>query len=421
MEPIRGAMMKKKRRSKNFTFRFKGRKYRVRKSGIYLILIVAALIVCAFQIPGMVEESKLKKLGYTSAEVKAMRTEKLNKVILKNGYYSAYLASSVKSGTVNADYLDLYASVTGERTLEAKDFLLANRLREKGYTEEQIDNLYKNLRFWEITPLLVFDYQYDESGYIKDCLAHKDTNSQDSFVLDNNYYSTYQNTLPVDDPSNGNLLVNKTYYLSDSYEPPAITDLSIQYASTGLQLAGTAAQGLEDFCKAGIAVGVRFYAVSAYRSYADQTTLYQNYVNSMGQETADATSARAGFSEHQTGYAVDLASVGNEGLTEYKDTNEYTWTSANCADYGWILRYPQGKEAITGYQFESWHYRYLGVQLAKAVSDSKLTYDEFYCLYLKPWDKDEDKPSQAILDAADYTKTESAAEPSAAASADTGQ
>ena len=104
-----------------------------------------------------------------------------------------------------------------------------------------------------------------------------------------------------------------------------------------------------------------------------------------GEEKADAVSARPGFSEHQTGLTVDLAAVGSEGLSAFKDTEAYNWVIANGADFGWILRYPEGKTSITGYDFEPWHYRYIGVDLAKKVVESKLTYDEYWMLYLAPW------------------------------------
>ena len=124
-------------------------------------------------------------------------------------------------------------------------------------------------------------------------------------------------------------------------------------------------------------------------------------VSSSGQASADALSARPGYSEHQTGLTVDIAAT-NEESKNCAETNAYLWTSTNSPTYGWILRYPQGKEQITGYDFEPWHYRYIGKALAEAVSESKLTYDEFYALYLKPWDNEENKPSNDILNATNY-------------------
>ena len=173
---------------------------------------------------------------------------------------------------------------------------------------------------------------------------------------------------------------------------------------------------------AGRAVGVTFYAASAYRDYASQESVYDNYVLGMGQEAADAASARPGFSEHQTGLTVDIAASNEDDVKEYKDTKAYKWTSTNSQNYGWILRYPEGKEAITGYEFESWHYRYVGVELAQAVYASGMTYDEFWSLYLKPWDNESCKPGQEILDASAWNKSsaenesgEASPSPSAAA------
>ena len=90
---------------------------------------------------------------------------------------------------------------------------------------------------------------------------------------------------------------------------------------------------------------------------------------------------------------------------------------SNCYTYGWILRFPEGKETITVYEYEPWHYRYLGVDLATKVAASGMTYDEYWCLYLKPWDNEANKPSDAILNALDSTSSSSSAEASADASA----
>ena len=377
-------------------------KRRIRKSVLIIAIAVVVGIVALCTVPGMIDTSKLKGLGYTSSQIKAIRQQHLTSTILENEYYSEYLGTSLEDGTVNTDYLELYTVVSSDRGLTDQDFLLYHRLIEKGYVPEQILNLYSNLQFWEITPLLVFDYQYSEYAYIEDCQRNEATNSIDYFVLDGDYYTYYENTLPTDNPGDLSMLVNKTYYLPETYTPPGLAEMSIQYAAANRSLASVAETAFEEWSDAGMAVGVRFYAASAYRSYDDQTEIYNSYVANMGQEATDAVSARPGFSEHQTGYVTDIAAVGEDDTPEYKDTNAYIWTSTNSQDYGWILRYPEGKTEITGYDFESWHYRYLGVELAQAVYNSGLTYDEFYCLYLKPWENEENKPSEEILTATNY-------------------
>lgn len=396
---------RKRRKLRKFKIqlpKFKRRKlkFRLKKEAWYVIFGVIALL-CLLFIPRSITNSKLKKLGYKKDEISAIRQQKLTSTIVDGQMYSPYLASCLLDGSLDKDYLPYYTIVSSERGLDARDFLLIHRLREKGYEEDQIENLIQELRIFEITPLLVFDYQYDENIYINDCKQHPD-NSLDSFVLSGNYYRYYGDTHPVDNPGSLNSLVNKTYYLDETFIPENLTDLSIQHAASNRQLASVAVEPFYDWCNAGRNVGVTFYATSAYRSYESQVELYNSYVRAYGEAQTDAVSARPGFSEHQTGLTVDIAATHEDDIDEFKDTLAYQWTSTNSQDYGWILRYPENKETITGYEFEAWHYRYLGKNLAKAVYASGFTYDEFYALYLKPWDSEENMPKDSVLNASDY-------------------
>ena len=106
--------------------------------------------------------------------------------------------------------------------------------------------------------------------------------------------------------------------------------------------------------------GLNIWIQSGYRSYGFQKELYDNYVKEDGKEAADTYSARPGHSEHQTGLAFDLNTI----TDDFQYTNEGIWVNENCYKYGFILRYPKGKEEITGYKYESWHLRYVGVELA---------------------------------------------------------
>ena len=106
--------------------------------------------------------------------------------------------------------------------------------------------------------------------------------------------------------------------------------------------------------------GIELSIVSGYRSYSRQNTLYNNYVARDGKVAADTYSARAGHSEHQTGLAADINSL----YQSFINTVEGQWLNNNCYKYGFIIRYPQGKESITGYMYEPWHIRYVGVDIA---------------------------------------------------------
>ncbi len=121
-------------------------------------------------------------------------------------------------------------------------------------------------------------------------------------------------------------------------------------------------------------------AFSGYRSYDYQKTLYENYVARDGQDAADRYSARPGYSEHQTGLVYDIGEVGKESLwlTEtFGETEAGRWLRDHAHHYGFIMRYPQGKEDITGYMYESWHFRYVGVEVATTIFEQQSTLEEY--------------------------------------------
>ena len=124
--------------------------------------------------------------------------------------------------------------------------------------------------------------------------------------------------------------------------------------------------------------GLDFVLVSDFRTYQYQEQLYNNYVARDGQEAADQYSARPGHSEHQTGLAVDVGSTDSaSNLTvEFGDTPEYEWMKDVAHENGFIVRYPEGKEHITGYQYEPWHLRYIGDE-AEAIYESGLSLEEY--------------------------------------------
>jgi len=159
----------------------------------------------------------------------------------------------------------------------------------------------------------------------------------------------------------GILIANKSYPLPETYNPGVDPD----------------AQNALDALIAGAALdGVSLWMKSGFRSYETQKTLYNNYVARDGKEEADRYSARPGHSEHQTGLAFDLNSLEQS----FGETKEGIWLAEHCAEYGFIIRYPAGKEEITGYMYEPWHIRYIGTEKAKLVTESGLCLEEYYDL-----------------------------------------
>jgi len=182
----------------------------------------------------------------------------------------------------------------------------------------------------------------------------------------------YEDVVQIEDPGALDVLVNKYNQLPEDFVPE-LKALPRKYG--GLSMTPEAADAFVAMAEAAKADGFSLWVVSGYRSYSRQKTLYRNYRNSYGTATADTFSARPGFSEHQTGLAADVNTASIRAHFERTDT--YRWLLEHCWDYGFILRYPEGKEDITGYRFEPWHYRYVGVETAQAVRDSGLTYDEY--------------------------------------------
>ena len=147
----------------------------------------------------------------------------------------------------------------------------------------------------------------------------------------------------------GILVVNKTYGVPSSYYPGGLTSETRSNMNTMFADAK--------------AVGLNIYLSSGFRSYNDQNYIYNNYVSYDGKATADTYSARPGHSEHQTGLAFDVNQIDDTFI----GTPEAIWLSDNCYKYGFILRYPEGKTNETGYKYESWHFRYVGTDLAKKL------------------------------------------------------
>lgn len=157
----------------------------------------------------------------------------------------------------------------------------------------------------------------------------------------------------------GILVVNKTYSLPESFTAPN----SNGYGYCLTCLTDETINAFNEMKADAQSIGLNLYISSGYRSYSYQETLYNNYVNQDGKEEADTYSARPGHSEHQTGLAFDLNTIDDS----FAYTEEGKWVKDNCYKYGLILRYPKGKEDKTGYQYESWHLRYVGKELAQKL------------------------------------------------------
>ena len=194
-------------------------------------------------------------------------------------------------------------------------------------------------------------------------------------------YPFYTNTKVSNLLNSINIITNKYIYLPSSYIPNNLKEIDNKYALSDKYLVDEACNAFNDMAHSALSDGLHIRVISAYRSYDYQKNLYDNYVKKDGIEKADLYSARPGFSEHQTGLVIDIDNT-IVNYEEFHTTKEYEWMINNSYKYGFILRYPKDKEDITGYNYESWHYRYVGKDIAKYIYQNNITFDEYYVMFL---------------------------------------
>lgn len=186
----------------------------------------------------------------------------------------------------------------------------------------------------------------------------------------------YKDIRTIKNPDNRLVLVNKFNKLDQDYIPKDLVKLKLDYANDHKYVRHMAKEAFEKLSYDARQEGFKIIAVSAFRSYKYQDQLYFYYVTEKGIDYADQASARPGHSEHQTGLAIDVMGD-NDDYNLFEATKEFNWMKEHAHKYGFILRYPKGKEHITGFKYEPWHYRYVGVPVATEIHRHNLTLEEY--------------------------------------------
>lgn len=186
------------------------------------------------------------------------------------------------------------------------------------------------------------------------------------------------------DPESEAVLVNKQFGLPDDYEPKDLVYPDVPFTFSEKidkrKMRKEAAAALEEMFAGAKQDGIYLAGVSAYRSKKTQTSLFNRYVKKDGLEKAKTYSAVPGYSEHQTGLAIDVSGSDGKCAAEscFGGTKEAEWLKEHAQEYGFIIRYPEGKESITGYKYEPWHIRYVGKEIAQDVTSKGITLEEYY-------------------------------------------
>lgn len=353
---------------------------------IWIIIPIVLIVLLAY--PTILTVQIVSK-DYQFSSVFKIVSNGLKDKVLKNKYSETFEVA-LNSSDFNKANVDSYFSIDYQNK---KDFIKRiNKLLEIGYKEkdindiniklsdEMISTLYDREQIKDIDEYFKFDYFKGENLYRY--IDYYTGDYQDAVVsvnigLDKEYYTDAK----VITEFSTEVLANKYNKLDESFEPKSLTKIkNVCVKGNGEHyLSKIAQEAFEKMCDDALQEDIHILSNSAYRSYNDQDEVYNTYLNLYGQNYVDNYVAVPGFSEHQTGLALDVAA---KGYNTFKTSPEYTWMLENAYKYGFILRYPNDKQDITGYKYEAWHFRYVGLDAAKYIQENKITYDEYYVMFL---------------------------------------
>ena len=323
-------------------------------------------------------------------------TSEVNKLMLENDIstekYSKTLEYVLLNNLYDEAYLDEYSDIEYNDNKNFANILttflplgysgkeinyifkLSNKNIEKLSKSEYIDiTNYYNISNFNVDNIDRYNQYYESNNY-----SYQDVVTYVNINLDLKAYSV---TKEVEDPNNLLVLVNKYNFLPNNYKPEDLTYVPGAYGNNVPMREVIKEPFLELQKAAEEEIGIILKPTTAFRDQSFQNTLYNNYVAKDGVEAADTYSARPGFSEHQTGLAIDLKNTLISSSTRLNDS-DFEWLSNNAHRFGFIIRYPKEKVDITGYQFENWHIRYVGLNIAKTIYENNLTLEEYIDLYI---------------------------------------
>lgn len=273
------------------------------------------------------------------------------------------------------------------------------KLLEAGYTKDEINILNDYLEDDEITSLtnsqkdeFLLELLHDDY-FIKNNLNRYTTYHSENETLTareiiatvntNTDYTYYDYDIDTDTKKDYLMLVNKYYHLNSDYSPSDLVNISNQYYyGEGHKIRSIVYDAFIDMWNQAKEDGITLIINSSYRTYEEQQAVYDEYKNSRGTTYADSIAARPGYSEHQTGLSLDIFSTEYTTTANFKDSPAHNWLKENAYKYGFIQRYQEDTEKLTGFAEESWHWRYVGVEVATYIYEHNITFDEYYAYFI---------------------------------------
>lgn len=312
---------------------------------------------------------KSNSLNYNEISIDLLKFYNLENFELDNldrylDYYKKYQDKNLTQiiEIVNSDL----ESTSLEYNGEIDEFLL-DIIKEKYYIE---NNLKRYINYYQKITNSNLEKTYNTKEIVTNVNANLD-------------YDFYENTEVTDISKDTLMLVNKHYKIPGNYQPENLVPVDDEKYGYWNMIRADVYEEFKKMSADAQKDNVTLFIASPYRSYNDQKILYNSYVASDGVKKADTYSARPGYSEHHTGLAMDLIPEFGLELDTFENSDGFKWMQENGYKYGFILRYPKDKEYITGYMYEPWHYRYVGVDVATTIKNENLTFEEYYEYYVK--------------------------------------
>ena len=363
----------------------KRKKYKLKKKNILLLGLFILVLVGVLLYKPCINVFRLVSIDYSFEQSIDIYKSGYYEDVIERGY-SKIIPNIISDESYDNSKIDLYYAVD---YFDYDGFVSnVNKWLELGYTTKEINYINKkddlSLRNYVSSKYVQNINRWIQYDFFK-------TDKFDRYLkfFDGDYKQTIINVnIGLDKPFyedvniikdySVSVLANKYNKLDSSFSPKDLTLLD--NCSTGNHyLAKEAKEAYDKMCFASLKDGMKLSVTSSYRSYQDQEKIYNNYLNLYGKSYVEKYVATPGFSEHQTGLALDVKSM-NSNI--FESSMEYKWMVNNSYKYGFILRYTENKKDITGYNSEVWHFRYVGVEAAKYIYENNITYDEYYVMFL---------------------------------------
>lgn len=371
------------------------RKKRLKLKRQYVIILkilrflafIALAILCFY----FYQILQLKKIGYSTSASKNILLESKKEYVIEVGE-NKLLNAAFESSDYDEKNLDAYTKI---KYFDQKDVIRnINTLIEKGYSNQNISLILAHGNNDDVTEFAkkekvkyleeFYSVSFAKLKYYDRYVEYSRETGEDEettvlFVNLGMDKEPYVEPNVIDDFST-DMLVNKYNKVLEDFEPENLVVIDSKYCNDEVQMgAEVAVLAFKEMYRAAAQDGLGLVINSGYRSYETQEELCDTYRNLYGNNYVNKYVSSPGFSEHHTGLAFDIGSVSSN---VFADSNEFQWMLKNAHKYGFILRFTKRGENITGFRSEPWHYRYVGKEIAKYIYENKITFEEYYVMFL---------------------------------------